>query len=261
MRRVKKTISKEFDGKKVLITGSSGFIGRHLKKALPFATGLSTKLSDSTDIASDVRTYPIHKENYDVIFHLAAVVGTELSIRKPVETYSTNICGTLNVLRDFKGLLVFTSTVGVFSPLKNPYFLSKYVCEEMVKASQCEHLIFRLSNPYGPGSKSVVQKWIESDTIKIYGDGKQIRDFVFIGDLVEILADPFRYESNKTYNIGTGIPVTLNELAQKIVALFGSKKIEYLPAREFEIEEPVIMPDIECKTNIEEGLKKSLHES
>jgi len=241
-----------------LITGSSGFIGRHLQKALPFADGLARSPSDTTNLVGDIRTYPIQEKNYDIVYHLAAFVGTELSIKKPVETYSINICGTLNLLRSFKGLFIFTSTVGVLEPLKNPYFLSKYVSEETIRASPCKYLIFRLTSPYGWGSKFVVQKWLESDTIRIYGDGNQTRDFVYIDDVIEILANPFKFELNKTYNVGTGIPVTLNELAEKIVALCGKKKIEYLPAREFEIRESVIEPHIKCKTTLDEGLKKLL---
>ena len=128
----------------------------------------------------------------------------------------------------------------------------------MIRAAPCKHIIFRLANPYGKGSKSVVQKWLSSDRIQIFGDGNQTRDFVYVDDVIEVLANPLRLVLDKTYNVGTGVPTTLNELANLIVELAGNKKVEYLPARQFEIIEPVIKPDIRCKTTLREGLLKYL---
>jgi UDP-glucose 4-epimerase len=242
--------------KKTLITGSSGFIGSRLRKTLPEAEGLSRTPSNTTDIVGDILNPPISVDKYDIIYHLAGVVGTEVSMHNPSETYRTNICGTLNLIRSFKGLFIFLSTVGVYETLKNPYFLSKYICEEIVRAAPCNHIIFRLANPYGEGSQSVIQKWLRADHIQIYGDGNQVRDFTYIDDIIEVLVKPSKLQPNKTYNLGTGVSTTLNELAKQIIALTGDKKIEHLPAREFEIYEPCIKPDIVCKTSLREGLLK-----
>ncbi|MEM4703879.1 MAG: NAD-dependent epimerase/dehydratase family protein [Candidatus Bathyarchaeia archaeon] len=246
--------------KKILITGSSGFIGSYLRRALPESDGFDQTPSQTTNIVGDLLDLPVSVDQYDVIYHLASVVGTTVSKQNPIATYKVNVCGTLNLLRSFKGLFIFLSTVGVYDPLKNPYFLSKYVCEEIVRNAPCDHIIFRLANPYGRGSKSVIQKWLETDHIQIYGDGNQKRDFVYIEDVVEILANPQKLKINKTYNVGSGVPITLNELSKLIVKLTGEKTVEYLPAREFEIYEPVIKPDIICKTPLEEGLKKCIEE-
>jgi UDP-glucose 4-epimerase len=179
-------------------------------------------------------------------------------MQDPLLTYKINVCGTLNLLQSFKGLFIFLSTVGVYEPLKNPYFLSKYVCEEILRAAPCTHIIFRLANPYGVGSKSVVQKWLNADRIQIFGDGNQTRDFVYIEDAIDVFANPQKLESNKTYNVGTGAATTLNELAEMIAELTGKKTIEHLPAKGFEIYEPVVKPDIVCKTRLQEGLRKCL---
>jgi UDP-glucose 4-epimerase len=251
-----RSMSKELLSKKILITGSSGFIGSHLCKALPHADGLSRKPSQTTNILGDVMSLPISLDKYDIIYHLAAVVYPEVSVRNPVDTYLINICGTLNLLQSFKGLFIFPSTVGVYEPLRNPYVLSKYVCEEIVRAAHCKHIIFRLANLYGEGSKSVVQKWLKADRVQIYGDGNQVRDFTYIGDIIDILANPLKLQVGRTYDVGTGIPTTLNELAKQITTLTGEKKIEYLPAREFEIYEPCMKPDLVCPTTLEEGLTK-----
>jgi len=251
-------ISQELLSKRILVTGSSGFIGSHLCKALPHADGLSRTPSQRTNILGDVLDTLVTVNEYDIIYHLAATVGTEASLRNPINTYRTNICGTLNLIRSFKGLFVFLSTVGIYEPLKNPYFLSKYVCEEIVGAAHCKHIVFRLANVYGEGSKSVVQKWLKADSIRIYGDGNQVRDFCYIDDIIDVLVNPFKLHLNRAYNLGTGVPTTLNELAKQIIALTGKKKIEHLPAREFEIYEPLIKPDIICKTTLKEGLAKSI---
>lgn len=244
--------------KKILITGSSGFIGSHLRKALPKSDGLSRTPSEATNIVGSILSPPVSINDYDIIYHLAALVGTEASIKNPIATYNINVCGTLNLVRSFKGLFIFVSTVGVYDPLKNPYFLSKYVCEEIIRAAPCKHIIFRLANPYGKGSKSVVQKWLEADRIQIYGDGKQIRDFTYIDDIIQVLVNSFKLERNRTYNIGTGISTTLNELAKQIVALTGEKQIEFMPVREFEMYELLIKPEIICKTTLKEGLLKCI---
>jgi len=234
-------------------------MGSHLHRALPHADGLSRTRSETTDIIGNIMSPPVSVRKYDIIYHLAAIVGTEASIKNPIATYSVNVCGTLNLIRSFKGLFIFLSTVGVYDPLKNPYFLSKYVCEEIIRAAPCKHIIFRLANPYGKGSKSVVQKWLEAHRIQMYGDGNQVRDFTYIDDIIQVLTNPLKLECNRTYNIGTGIPTTLNELAKQIIALTGEKQIEYLPAREFEIYEPFIKPDIICKTTLKEGLLKCVN--
>jgi UDP-glucose 4-epimerase len=246
------------NSKKILITGSSGFVGSHLQKAIPHADGLDEVPSPTTNIIGDILSPTINANKYDIIYHLAALIGAEASIQKPVETYRINICGTLNLLKSFKGLFVFLSTAGVYEPLRNPYYLSKHVCEETIRATPCRHLIFRLANLYGEGSKLVIQKWLSMDRIQIYGDGNQTRDFVYIDDAIDALANPFKLELNKTYNLGTGVSTTLNELAKLIIELTGSKKVEYLPARPFEIYEPTMKPDIKCRTTLRQGLLKYL---
>jgi len=250
-------ISQELSSKRILVTGSSGFIGSHLRKALSHADGLSRTPSQETSILGDIVDTHLPVNDYDIIYHLAATVGTEASLDNSINTYRTNICGTLNLIRPFKGLFIFLSTVGVYEPLKNPYFLSKYVCEEIVRAAPCRHIIFRLANPYGEGSKSVVQKWLKAGSIRIYGDGNQVRDFTYIDDIIDILVKPSKLRLDRAYNLGTGVPTTLNELAKQIVALTGKKKIEHLRARKFEIYEPAIKPDIICKTTLKEGLARS----
>ncbi len=214
--------------------------------------------SPTTNIIGDILDPPVSTGDLDVIYHLAAVVGIEASFKDIQKTYSVNVCGTLRLLQSFKGLFVFVSTVGVYEPLRTPYSLSKYVCEEIVRNASCKHIILRLANPYGVGSRSVVQKWLRTEHIQICGDGNQTRDFIYIDDVIHVLVNARRLQLNKTYNVGTGVFTTLNELAELIAKLSGKRTIERLPTKKSEIYESTARPDITCRTTLEEGLLKCL---
>jgi nucleoside-diphosphate-sugar epimerase len=238
------------------VTGSNGFIGSYLQKAITGSDGLDLHASPTTSIVADILYPPDLILQYDTIYHLAGIVGPASSMQNPNNTYKANICGTLKLTESFSGLFVFLSTVGVYEPLKNPYFLSKYVCEEILKTSNCKYIIFRLANPYGVGSKSVIQQWLSGERIQIYGDGNQSRDFVYIDDIIDILKNPQKLELNRTYDIGTGKLTTMNELADLVRELTGKKIIEHLPPKEFEIHTPVKKPDLICPTNLKDGIIK-----
>ncbi len=250
-------ISSELLSKRVLITGSSGFIGSYLRRAIPKADGIDRVESSTTNLLGDIVNPSFDVNGYDVIFHLAGIVGSETGVRNPIDTYKINVCGTINLVENFRGLFVLMSSAGVQEPLRNPYFLSKHVSEEIVRAAQCKHVIFRLANPYGVGSNSIVQKWLRTDQIQIYGDGNQTRDFVYIDDVIDVLMRVEDLGLNRTYAIGTGVPTSVNELLVAIGKVTGkTKRVEHLPARKFEIYEPVIKPDILVKTSLREGLEK-----
>ena len=80
-----------------LITGSSGFIGSHLKKALPDAIGLDRVPAPTTNIVQDVCTAKLGFD-IDMIYHLAAITGYDEYMRNPHETIRVNLFGTVNLL-------------------------------------------------------------------------------------------------------------------------------------------------------------------
>ena len=105
--------------KKILVTGSSGFIGRYLVKELKRRNMDVATLADSAGAGIDVRDWrKIIKEikGVDIIYHLAAVVHAPFSIKRPRETYEVNVLGTLNMLELCRRLKA-----------KNMVFLSSYV--------------------------------------------------------------------------------------------------------------------------------------
>lgn len=241
----------------VLVTGSSGFLGSHLREQIPNSDGVDLTPSKTTNIIADVHDFK-DAAMYDVIFHMAAVTDIERGLKDPAETYKVNLCGTINLLKDFKGLFVFPSSFGVFNPLLCPYFLSKYMGEQIVRR-HLKYLIFRLPNPFGPRSNSVVNKFLFDKQISIYGDGNQVRDFVYVDDVIEHFLGYWKLEFNRVYHIGSGLATSIGELANIINSLCPNPKpIVYLPERSFDIKEPIIRADRVCKTSLTDGIRRLL---
>jgi nucleoside-diphosphate-sugar epimerase len=91
---------------KILVTGSSGYIGQHLCHYLSESYGFSITGLDTVNrktyaenfIQQDIMSMECLKEHYDVVVHLAALVNVGDSVKYPMRYYQTNVTGTLNVL-------------------------------------------------------------------------------------------------------------------------------------------------------------------
>jgi len=188
----------------------------------------------------------------DYVFHLAAVANIALSVRRPKLVNDVNVSGTLNLLIESLRFnverFVFTSSCAVYGepiylPINedhptnpiSPYGVSKlsaeYYCRVFHKVYGLETVILRLFNVYGPGQErspygGVIAKFI--DALKsgkapiIFGDGKQTRDFIYVDDVVDalILASKCGGCAGMTFNIGSGIETSINQLADKLIKIF-----------------------------------------
>jgi UDP-glucose 4-epimerase len=186
-------------------------------------------------------------ESVDTIFHLAAQVYVPLSLENPVRDAEINILGTLNLLEQNRdALFVYTSSAAVYGntkeiPVKenapivplSPYGVSKRIGEQCFALYRqlygTKYAVTRTFNAYGPGQdpsnpySGVISKFIDAagrgEPLTIYGDGKQTRDFVYVGDVCDALVTCLGKEG--TYNIGTGKETTLNELAELVKKVSG----------------------------------------
>jgi len=203
----------------------------------------------------------------DVIVHLAANTGVIPSIEAPLVDCETNVLGIVNVLEAARAhgvkRFVFASSgapLGDQTPPiheeKVPRPVSPYGASKLAGEAYCSayHASFgvqtvalRFGNVYGPGSihkGSVVAKFIKQalagETLVIYGDGSQTRDFVYIGDLVDALVRAAAAErGGEVFQIASGGETTVNEISEVLateLAKHGVEaKLEYADARAGEV--------------------------
>jgi nucleoside-diphosphate-sugar epimerase len=240
---------------KILITGHKGFVGTHLAKKIrqPF-TGVDLK--DGNDIlACDL-------PDADVVIHLAAKAGVVRSMEDPLETAETNILGTLRLLTHYKDAkFIFASSGGTIQEeIESAYGLSKFTAEEYIKLLHPNHVILRFPNVYGPGSRSVVDKWLNEDVNIIYGDGNTYRIYAHVDDVVRAILLSLKWPPG-TYSLGSHQRYSVMELAQAI-----DKSVVFEAARPGEITHSYSVlhnttPDWEAKINLMEYIDGIRHNS
>jgi nucleoside-diphosphate-sugar epimerase len=222
-------------------------------------------------VKGDVRDPQTVKEalkNVDTVFHEAAFVSVNLSVENPLLANEINVEGTLNLLKasaDAKiKRFVFASSAAVYGeqlgvkknermlcePL-NPYGVTKLAGESYVrsfwKVYKLPTVALRYFNVYGPrqsfdlasaygGAVTLfINRIIRGLPPIIYGDGKQTRDFVYVGDVVEANMFALNCEAatGQAFNIGSGRRVTINRVAQVLKRALCKTELKniYEPAR------------------------------
>lgn len=191
------------------------------------------------------------KEKIDTCVHLAAVVGVGESISNPARAIDVNVNGTLSVLeacsKNNVRNLVFASSAAVYGNPKrlpldenhvsdpiSPYGASKVAGEALIAAYKhsgklLNAVSLRFFNVYGEGQNpeyaGVITKFkdrlVKGLAPVIYGDGEQTRDFIFVGDVVESIVLAAKSDRYGVFNIGTGRPTSIIELAAKMIKIFG----------------------------------------
>jgi len=187
-------------------------------------------------------------EDASVVFHMAAR-NIIASTKDPREDFATNIGGTLNVLlaaRDSKvDRVVYTGSTSIYGnprtiPINEddpPVALSPYAVSKLGGELYCNAFyenygvpvaVVRYSNVFGIGQRpdnpycGVIGKFfasaIEGKPLQIHGDGAQTRDYTYIDDAVDatLLAAIRPRAEGETFNVGTGIETSVNDLALKV---------------------------------------------
>ena len=261
--------------KSVLITGVAGNIGSALALALlknenytivgvdNLSTGARHKLPLLTDrfrfIKSDVNDYReisaiFHANNFDYVFHFAAVVGVQRTLANPLLVLS-DIDGIKNILSLSNNCSVkkvfYSSSSEVYgepvslpqheatTPLNSrlPYAIVKNIGEAFFRSYYEEHglpyTIFRFFNTYGPNQSEdfVVPRFLKAalrhEPISIYGDGSQTRTFCYIEDNIDTLISCLENDlfTNDVLNIGSDIEFTIKSLAELLIKMTNSKSV------------------------------------
>ncbi|MFC1509931.1 GDP-mannose 4,6-dehydratase, partial [Candidatus Omnitrophota bacterium] len=271
---------------KALITGGAGFIGSHLADELIASGNEVITLDDlSTGRFENIEHLDRNKnfrfvegtilnealvdkvvEKCDVVYHLAAAVGVDLIVKKPLESLITNIKGSevvLDMVHRYHKKVLITSTSEIYgkntngplkedadrilgSPLKSRwgYSTAKAVDEMLAyiywREKKVPSVIVRLFNTVGPRQTGAygmviprfVTQAIENEDITVYGNGKQSRCFLHVKDVVTALIKLMNNEKavGNVFNIGSQDEITIEELAKKIIkSTNSSSKIVYIP--------------------------------
>ena len=191
-------------------------------------------------------------KDHDIVIHLAAKISVEESIKSPSETFQTNVEGTKNVLiacekNQIKKIIVASSAAvygeseadvkltekSKINPI-SPYGESKVMMENEIKKitenNDMNYVILRFFNICGksqsPEYAGVITKFIKkiemNQSLEIFGDGMQTRDFISVKDVVNSIYHSIENGKNQIYNIGSGKPITIKQLAKLMITL--SKK-------------------------------------
>ena len=237
-----------------LVTGSKGFIGRHLVSSLK-EKGVTVEeidIKNGIDLTNweQLHDYLKNISKIDVLFHLAAIVFVPYSFKNPRITYNTNVIGTLNILEiarmyDIKKF-IFASTyvygqpqylpIDENHPIQaiSPYNRSKILGEELCKGYFHDYglncVILRPFNIYGTGQNkdflipSIISQ-LPSKKI-ILENPNPMRDYVYIDDVVSAYIKAAIYDGNgvEIFNIGTGVSYSVKEIVNKIINLAQKKE-------------------------------------
>jgi UDP-glucose 4-epimerase len=270
-------------GARVVVTGGSGFIGRHVVSALR-DTGALVRVIDlqphpdpgveviQGDIADPDALARVMDGGIDAVVHLAAVTSVLRSLEHPQLTFDTNVAGTHAVLEGARAAgaraLVFASTNAVTGPMDEPaiseraslrpltpYGATKAAAEMLMSAYTAGYglrcVSLRLTNVYGLGMQakdSIVARLMRAirlgNTFEIYGDGRQVRDYVYVSDVVRAmsqgLTDP---EWSGPLVIGSGRSLSVLDVVATVRAASGADlPVVHGPARAGEM--PAVIVDI-----------------
>jgi UDP-glucose 4-epimerase len=232
---------------RIIVTGSSGFIGKHLVCRL-LEIGHTVIEIDKTEghDLTDMRC--LHNiESVDIIFHLAARVFVPDSYKYPREFYYDNVVSTLNILDHAKlhGSKVIYQSSYMYGPPQylpideehpifayNPYANSKLISEELCKGYHRDFglrvAILRPFNVYGPGQNI---NFLIPQIIKGARDGKITlmdpnprRDLLYVDDMVDALISLIDYQDSfGVFNVGYGESYSVKEIAEIVIEISGKQ--------------------------------------
>lgn len=269
-------------GQTVLVTGGAGFIGSHLVRTLApendvrvlddFSSGRRDRLPDTVTVhEGDLRDQSVLTtafDGVDVVFHAAALVSVDESVRRPVESHDRNSLGTVKVLeraRETDARVVFSSSAAIYgqpasTPIAesdrkspcSPYGVDKLAADTYVRLFadlyDLDTVSLRYFNVYGQLPEGgigggVIRDFVSradrGEDLLIEGDGFQTRDFVHVRDVVRAnLLAASTTVTGRAYNVGSGQSTTIESLARLIQELHSTEPtVAYTDPRPGDIDE------------------------
>jgi len=251
---------------RMVVTGAAGFIGGALVSRL-VADGAHVVAFDRHACApagaemhvADVGTPGVlqsHVDAHTTIFHMAAIASVPQSVSNPRADFDNTMRPVFEVLETARATgarVIFPSTASIFDPSNplplgerawvrpsSPYGAAKVAgeayCFAYHRAFGVDARVARMFSVYGPGlTRLAVHDLIRKvqgagDTLELLGDGRQIRDYLYIDDAVEgLLAVAGQGAAGEDYNVASGEPVTLMDLARLIARLMGRADLRIAP--------------------------------
>lgn len=208
---------------RILVTGHLGFIGSYLMPRL--GANYAIDLKNGKDILD------CDLPDADIVIHLAAEPGVVDSVKDPFHNAMTNILGTIRLAERYKeSKFIFASSGGTIQEtIESPYGLSKKTGEEYIKLLCDDYVILRFPNVYGPGSRSVVDKFLREDRPIIYGDGSSTRIYGHVDDVVQGILLSMHWPQG-TYKLGSDQNYSVLQIADAV-----GKPVRFKPERKGEI--------------------------
>lgn len=296
---------------KVLVTGGCGFIGSNTVDSLiqnghdvvvidNLSTGYKENLNKNAKFyLEDINNKNIDKifeiEKPEVIYHFAAQIDIQLSVKDPILDAKNNILGTINVLDSMKNhnvrKIIYSSSAAVYGvpnylPIDEKhstepisfYGISKLTPELYIKnysnLYNFKYSILRYANAYGirqdaKGEGGVIaifiNKLLNNESPRIFGDGTQTRDFIFIKDIVNANLSVLDSSDNTILNVSNNISIDINKLFREIKDILNSNvDVIYEDKRAGDIKDSVLDNTLiknigfEPKYNLRRGLEETI---
>jgi nucleoside-diphosphate-sugar epimerase len=244
----------------ILVTGVTGFIGKHLLDALVKKYG-ANHIVALTSRPTGICPYLLH-DNYnfdkdyfiksgfdaiDTIIHVGAFIpksGKDVNSWLECNSNIVNTGKLLMATLPNLSMFVFLSTVDIYgddevvseqTPLVpvSLYGNSKLYCEKMIaawgEANQKQYQILRVGHVYGPGEEAykkvipvTIRKLLNNESLEIWGTGREIRAFIYIKDVVQAILQSLEIsENNGPINLVSNQQISIRELVEKLISISG----------------------------------------